>query len=569
MDREQFVFRDPRGSRWKTVSRVLGATAAIVALALAIFLYSLVVEPRLEPFPANAAHTPAMGTARAPMAVTRPKSPATWVSEMTAGLRVPAQSHSKPVRLAFLDDDEERGLASLREHADQLTHVAPAWLRLTGMPPRLEATPNPDVAAVAAEKNLGLVPILANMVGEEFDPEAVEHYLRADVAEQRAFARDLEGHLLALHARGVAIVWEQIDPTYREEMVRLIGLLRSELQTAGLELWLCVPVGDDLKVFDLDALAPHVDRFVAMLYYETGEYEEAGPLASLPWFSEWLEALTRHGDPSQWVIGIGTFGYDWPANGKPELASFQDIMARAASARTGQIANPAPYEGPRFSYAREGVDHDVWFLDATTFTNQQRLVLQKQLGGIGIDRLGTEDPLIWDGLRCGLSCAASRFEHIAASDRIGAIGQGDFIEASHVPHPGQRRIQVDAAGLWGVSYSDYPQSAVVRQRGDSSPEHVALTFDDGPDPDWTPRILDILRDAGVKAAFFVTGAHASQYPELVRRIADEGHEIGNHTFTHVDLAERRPPAGEAGAERDPARDRGHHGTLDPAVPSAL
>ena len=61
---------------------------------------------------------------------------------------------------------------------------------------------------------------------------------------------------------------------------------------------------------------------------------------------------------------------------------------------------------------------------------------------------------------------------------------------------------------------------------------LALTFDDGPHPEQTPRLLDVLAEAGVRGTFFVVGERAEQQPDLVRRIADEGHELGNHTWTH-------------------------------------
>ncbi|MEU7877084.1 bifunctional polysaccharide deacetylase/glycosyltransferase family 2 protein [Microbispora bryophytorum] len=67
------------------------------------------------------------------------------------------------------------------------------------------------------------------------------------------------------------------------------------------------------------------------------------------------------------------------------------------------------------------------------------------------------------------------------------------------------------------------------------PRRVALTFDDGPDPRWTPRLLDLLREHRAKATFFVLGAHVAEHPELTRRMVAEGHEIGNHTYTHADL----------------------------------
>ncbi|MEU6746433.1 bifunctional polysaccharide deacetylase/glycosyltransferase family 2 protein [Spirillospora sp. NPDC046719] len=77
---------------------------------------------------------------------------------------------------------------------------------------------------------------------------------------------------------------------------------------------------------------------------------------------------------------------------------------------------------------------------------------------------------------------------------------------------------------------------------------IALTFDDGPDPTWTPRILDVLRRHGAHGTFFAVGAHIAENPGLTRRILREGNEIGSHTYTHVDLA--TAPAWRARLELD-------------------
>lgn len=61
---------------------------------------------------------------------------------------------------------------------------------------------------------------------------------------------------------------------------------------------------------------------------------------------------------------------------------------------------------------------------------------------------------------------------------------------------------------------------------------VYLTFDDGPDPEWTPRVLDALEKAGVQATFFAIGQQAQRLPDLMRRVHDAGHAVGNHTFSH-------------------------------------
>jgi peptidoglycan-N-acetylglucosamine deacetylase len=75
----------------------------------------------------------------------------------------------------------------------------------------------------------------------------------------------------------------------------------------------------------------------------------------------------------------------------------------------------------------------------------------------------------------------------------------------------------------------------TRRRGPTDQRAVALTFDDGPDPMFTPRVLDILAQFGAQATFFVIGKRAEQHPEIIRAIAKAGHEVGNHTYGHRPL----------------------------------
>lgn len=91
-----------------------------------------------------------------------------------------------------------------------------------------------------------------------------------------------------------------------------------------------------------------------------------------------------------------------------------------------------------------------------------------------------------------------------------------------------------AVVVWFCFYFD---NAVLNRkdtvyRVPSQIKKIALTFDDGPSPQWTPLILDQLKDLGVKATFFLIGHHVQQYPDIARRVDQEGHVVANHGFAH-------------------------------------
>jgi peptidoglycan/xylan/chitin deacetylase (PgdA/CDA1 family) len=90
--------------------------------------------------------------------------------------------------------------------------------------------------------------------------------------------------------------------------------------------------------------------------------------------------------------------------------------------------------------------------------------------------------------------------------------------------------------LWAAyTWGSHALTLGCTWRGSREGRKVSLTFDDGPDPDTTPRVLDILAGHGVRAAFFLIGERAARHGSLVRRITDSGHDIGNHSWSHRSL----------------------------------
>lgn len=98
--------------------------------------------------------------------------------------------------------------------------------------------------------------------------------------------------------------------------------------------------------------------------------------------------------------------------------------------------------------------------------------------------------------------------------------------------------------LGGAAHGAFHRNSVVFGEAlghlPTTRRQISLTFDDGPNPEATPLILDALAELGVKATFFILGAHAERWPELVHRVASEGHQIGNHGYFHRKLHLKSP-----------------------------
>jgi peptidoglycan/xylan/chitin deacetylase (PgdA/CDA1 family) len=112
------------------------------------------------------------------------------------------------------------------------------------------------------------------------------------------------------------------------------------------------------------------------------------------------------------------------------------------------------------------------------------------------------------------------------------------------------RLALGAAAAWmAYSWGAHLLTPASVWRGPATARRVALTFDDGPDPAWTPRVLDLLAEGRVRGSFFVVGERAARAPEVVRRIAAEGHEVASHAWTHRSLWLLGPRATESAVGR--------------------
>ena len=549
-----FVFSDPAGKRWPRLRLTLLLGGILAFIGTILFVQTLFVSPRMRvPFSLRQLKGQLKvyqkqgqpGTAPSTSSLLWQKFGALRQAARKPGGSAPKAHKKSPdneVHLAFYTNGDPYSYASLEKHAAQITHVCPEWMSVVNGLGDLQIDADARLPKLAAAKGIVLMPLLTNLVGDAWQPEAIENLAHGSTDRQDHFIENVLSVLRNARAAGVVVDWEQIDPAYKKDITGLIDRFATALHNEQKELWLCVQPGQELDYMDFDDLSEHVDRFVALLFDETSDVDPPGPLGSRSWFEGWLHVLLEDADTRQWIITLGSYGYDWTEGAKKaELTSFPEAMSRASSAGVDSLAIAAPDYNPTFDYEDAGKIHTVSFLDTVTFLNQLREVRQEKAGGFGLYRLGTEDTGIWDALSVPRDFkieAATRtaLEVLKSTDTIADLGDGEIVTVDETRSDGMRELAVDGQGYLTARYAKFPQFPTLYHQGQGGEHQVVLTFDDGPDPTWTPKILDILKAANVKAAFFVVGKNAENYPALVRRIVDEGHEIGNHTYYHPNLA---------------------------------
>ena len=552
-----FVFSDPAGKRWPRLRLFLLIGVVLAFLGTIWFVQTLFVAPQLSlPFSlrqlkgqlkalqkVNPASQPPVTSvlwqkfAAARLAAKKPPGPSPYVAAHPR-----KKSQSNEVHLAFYTNGDPYSYSSLEQHAAQITHVCPEWMAMTNGSGDLQIDADSRLPKLAASKGFALMPLLTNLVGDTWQPEAVENLAHSPIETQDRFIQKVLSVLNDAKAAGVVVDWEQVDPAYKRDITLFLDRLTDALHYDDKQLWLCVQPGQDLDYIDFEELSDNIDRFVALLFDETSDIDAPGPLGSRRWFEGWLSVLMDGAESKQWIIALGSYGYDWTSGAtKAELISFPEAMSRASYADVAGVSVASPDYNPNFSYDDAGKDHSVSFLDVVTFLNQLRLVREAKAGGFAIYRLGTEDVSIWDalGIRPDFKMddpSRSRLEILKGTDTIADVGEGEIVSVDETRSDGLRTLAVDEEGYLTAAYSKFPQFPTLYHQGAGDPHQVVITFDDGPDPKWTPKVLDILKAANVKAAFFLLGANAEKYPGLVKRIVAEGHEIGNHTYYHPNLA---------------------------------
>lgn len=544
-----YIFHDPTGRRAKQTGMAGGLLIAAAALLVAGFFATLAFAPRL---PAMELSDPRVLTAlhqesahrlkRGKPAWTRIPKPGPPPHGRLANPQTKLATH--PLTVGFYVSWDDSSRESLRKHVDSLDVVAPQWIALNGSGGDVTVTPDARAEAIIADAKHppSLLPVVHNAKDAAWNGPEADAVILDPVARQKLIAQLIK----LANSRGYAgyiFDLENLSPKGAAAYPAFLAQAKAAFAPTGRDIWLTAPMDDE--AWPLKKLQASADVIVLMAYDEHYGTGDPGPPASQDWFQSHVASAMAELDPAKTVLALGSYGYDWAMESKfhPKAAAgvvtFNEATQNAHDS-SASVTMDETSLNPNYAYQDEtGRQHSVWFLDAPVMFNQIKVADGFRPLGYGVWRLGSEDPGIWQVLPHAYGqVQPAGLEAITPGQDVDFDGTGEVLKVTAVPTPGKRSLTFDkASGLISAESYDVMPTSYVIQRYGAHPGLVALTFDDGPDGRWTPKILDILKAKNAKATFFLIGQNMERFPKLVRREVDEGQMVGSHTWTHPNIAE--------------------------------
>jgi len=536
------VFYDPSGRRRRRFTVAVAAFVLLLLLAGGIFAASIItVAPRPE-LPFELEHQSIRGlpaqefhqSGRRHSSLDHMLRRATrWM----AAHRGPGPANDAQLSIAFYAPWDDASNASLARHINQLDWLIPGWLSITGPDHRLTSFPDPHGKALisAAIHRPILLPMVQNAIDGVWDGAGMAALLHDPQLRKNALRR-IDAMLRANRANGVFFDFEDLPPSAHDDYRLFLGEARQRFGPRGWIVAIAVPV--DNPDWNLKAYAAVADRLFLMAYDEHYQGGSPGPIASRSWFVEKVAHAAQGVDRNKLVVAVGSYAYDWASGGQAEALSVEEAWLEAHESDVMPVFDPVSGNS-HFSYVEGKTRHDVWTLDAAATHDQIANLRTLGLGAVALWRLGTEDPSVWQliGKDHRRSSPAKVMEIIPPGTNVDIEGNGEILRIGSTPVPGRRKIDIAPNGLIADErFINLPLPYTIERTG-YRPGLVALTFDDGPDTTWTPKILDILKAEHVHATFFVVGENALTRSSLLTRLVHEGHDVGSHTYTHPNLAQ--------------------------------
>ena len=563
MPQSKQIFFDPESKRWRRLRLLVDAGVILVTLLIVAFALTV-----LRPSTVPGVALPEVKRPYHALKADQKRKPPRRVNTHRKSKRPASQvvlNSDEGIRGAFYVQWDAASFASLKEYYPQIDLLFPEWMHVLTADGRLQAVtemntlydvidpkgkPRPIddklMAFLKSEKaQTEVFPWVNNFdpVINQWNPELTARFL-ADPAARQRFRSELMTFLATDQFKGITLDIEGFPETSRDDFHSLVQELYSDLRARGLKLYVVVPINE---LSNYPQVAQVSDGLILMNYDQHYPGGDSGPVAGQDWFVKNLQEALKIVPKQKIICAIANTGYDWAMKpGQKKGTPPQDVhsvSAQEAWLEASDSDTDVNFDddamNPHFAYLDGNIRHDVWFLDGITALNQMRAAHALGIDTFALWRLGSEDRSLWAVWDRPFEAGATdRLSTVPPGQDVDVEGNGEILRIQSRPSAGERKISVDPEShlVSDEIFQNLPSPYVVDMYGGTQQKKVAITFDDGPDPEWTPKILDVLKKHGAKATFFQIGVEVEKFPDVAHRVFAEGHEIGNHTFTHPDIS---------------------------------
>ncbi|MDF1496516.1 MAG: glycosyltransferase [Patescibacteria group bacterium] len=542
------VFEDPTRKRWHyTVSMFVSITIGMITV-FGIAIAGIIIIPKL-PIYHSLVESRMISVPISELPVVRATPPdmtKEWSQEQNTkkpdGLMpasetkilIPAPKQDKLVSAYILQNDIN-SIHSLEANADKIDIAYPDWFTIQDASCAPNTTIDQNINNNLRNLNIAIVPRLTNSDGKTVFYESFQSLISSP-ALRTCLIQNVSNTLKTNGTQGLILDINNLSETDSDNFLHLVAELSNELHDKNLWLQIVVPAGN--RSYNLKAIDEYADLVVIGLTGEHYASSESGPIASQDWFVQSFQYFYDNITPTKLIAGIGSYAYDWNLNDSESTAQSLTYGQAMSIARQSDALPILDSTSLNMLYGYRDVNnnlHAVWLLDGTALWNEWHLISQSNIAGLALWRLGSEDETFWN-FAGNISADNTSIKSPPPLDSIAVTGKPEVYHLSNTPKNGNIIFTANDAGyITSGRYinlpSGYELNAIGKEEGS---KQLVMIIDGGPDPVWTPKILDILDQNQITAAFFVTTPSAEKYPELLKTIADRGHIIGNRGGDYVD-----------------------------------